>query len=149
MEEKLEHHHGDFENIEAYSIPETEAVERTAEWRKFIRRSVPGELDEDMVPRAVFISMADIAALYEKHKDDAIGVRAYFTKTVQPDYYHHKHHHKHHRRKPEISVVIVPVSFDDKDMISSELMMPAGASNVYDFTKPCPDLCDVSSPLYS
>ncbi|SFD26661.1 hypothetical protein SAMN05518672_1011357 [Chitinophaga sp. CF118] len=146
MENKHEHHgHHHHHHIDGNTISEIEAIERTTEWRKFIRDNVPDEIDESMVPRAVYISMDDIMALYEKHKDDAKGVRAYFTKKEQefigPDPLLHK--------KPEISVVLVPVNHNDEDMISPECTLVAGESNIYDFTKPCPDLCDLSSPLYA
>ena len=157
MEEKIEHHPGHFEHIESCSISEREAINRTIEWREFIKKNIPDESNEQMIPRAVYISMDDIAALYNKYKDRAKGVRAYFTKKDQPCEYpidelpgDPEHHHKHHHKKrPEISVVLVPVNYFDKDMITPELTLAAGHSNVYDFTKPCPDLCDVSSPLYS
>lgn len=151
MEEKIEHHPGHFEHIESCSISEREAINRTIEWREFIRKNIPDESNEQMIPRAVYISMDDIAALYNKYKDRAKGVRAYFTKKDQPCEYpgDNPEHHHHHKQRPEISVVIVPVAYDDKDMITPGLALQAGNSNVYDFTKPCPDLCDVSSPLYS
>lgn len=148
MEEKIEHHHDShFEYLDEFSIAEKDAADRTKEWRKFIKENVP-DIDDAMLPRAVFISMEDIMALYNRHKE-AIGVRAYFTKKDQP-YFEDP---GDVGLKPEIAVVLVPVGrtgdpFDDKDWITPDLRLPAGKSFVYDFTKPCPDLCDISSPLY-
>ena len=136
-------HHHHHHHIDHHSISETEAVERTTAWRTFIKKNVPGEEDEIMIPRAVYISMEDIKELYEKHKDNAVGARAYFTYKEQPVI-----GGPGPVMKPEISVILVPVNMLDQDMLSGDLSLPAGRSYIYDFTKPCPDMCDVKSPLY-
>jgi hypothetical protein len=135
------HHRYDIDNN---TISEIEAVERTTAWRAFVQKNVPGEDDVAMIPRAVYISMEDIKELYEKHKDHAVGARAYFTFKEQPVI-----DAPEPSVKPEISVILVPVNIKDEDMLSSDLSLPAGRSYIYDFTKPCPDLCDVNSPLYA
>lgn len=147
MNEKNSHHHGHHyhhHHIDHHTISELEAVERTTAWRAFIKKHVPGEDDVTMIPRAVYISMEDIKELYEKHKDHAVGARAYFTFKEQPVI-----DAPEPSVKPEISVILVPVNIKDEDMLSSDLSLPAGRSYIYDFTKPCPDLCDVNSPLYA
>lgn len=137
------HHHHHHHHIDKNTISEQDAIDRTLAWRTFIRKNIPGENNSEIIPRAVYISMDDIKALYDKHKDHAVAVRAYFTyceQTLETDT---------SVMIPEVSVLLVPVNHKDEDMLSPDLSLGAGKSSVYDFTKPCPDMCDKQSPLYS
>ena len=49
----------------------------------------------------------------------------------------------------EEKLMIVGVDGNGKDMISSSdgETLDSGSGNIYDFSRPCPDNCDFSSPL--
>ena len=131
--------------LEGTTISQQEAEERTTAWRSLVTDKVPGEDNNAMIPRAVYISMEDIKALYEKHSNDAIGVRAYFTYKQVPDEYIDPSGSS----MPEISVLLVPVNYDNKDVLYTIAEGGEESSSIYDFTKPCPDMCDPTSPLYA
>ncbi|MGZ3753653.1 MAG: hypothetical protein ACXVAY_01770 [Mucilaginibacter sp.] len=137
-------------------IPVDLAIAKTAYWRQFIADACPTVAEENL-PKGVYISKNDITAManYCNADDSILGVRAYFT--LESD----------HRLVPDSSnvkfvMVLVknsPAHFNGQDL----MYIPAGAgmkelspdgggmddSNVYDFTQPCPDNCDPTSPLYS
>lgn len=133
-------------------IPVPMAIERTTNWRNFMKSIVTAS-DYQKIPKAVYISRTDIQDLAAQcAEDDTIaGVRAYFTLNTPMS----------EDLGNEVKFVMVLVKMnDDKPFGEDVLYAPdsqglnstdvnsAAASNVYDFTKPCPDCCDASSPLF-
>ncbi len=122
-------------SIDDTCIPLEEGMTRTNNWREIIKPIF--NYDESILPRAVYIPIADITALAEKHKVE--GVRMYFSiKSIAPPYF------------DAVCGLLVPVGLDGKDIITD--LGTAGASDdvssIYDFTRPCPTECDKTSPLY-
>jgi len=135
-------------------IPVDLAIAKTTYWRQFMQQAAPTTPEEDL-PKAVYISRTDLIDLAEYCKADEsmLGVRAYFTlnNPFKPE------------DTNEVKVIMVLV----KDVPGApfgedQLYVPAdpenkalspdggdeGDSNVYDFTRPCPDCCDPDSELY-
>jgi hypothetical protein len=136
-------------------IPVNVAIAKTTNWRNFMSRSFP-EADVKALPKAVYISRNDIIDLAKDCEADEsmLGVRAYFTlKNAYEE-----------GVENEVKFIMVlvkdtPGYFNGQDILyiphvgGTEASLPGGDepddSNVYDFTKPCPDCCDPSSPLFS
>lgn len=139
------------------TIPIDEAIERTKNWRDFMATHFTGT-DPKQLPKAVYMSAADIEGLYSicQNNKDVVGMRAYFTLNTPT---------AEDGVKNEIRFIMVAVAQTDPltptyggtDM----LFLPGGNigpfhkvgegdddSGVYDFTKPCPDCCDPDSPLF-
>lgn len=130
-------------------IPVPEAIERTTNWRNFMK-SKTAEADEKRVPKAVYISKQDVMAMARQcEADDTIaGVRAYFT--LNNDY--------SEEYRNSVTFVMVLVRASDEKPFGEDVLYTegsegtnslAGNSNVYDYTHPCPDVCDVTSPLFT
>lgn len=117
-------------------IPLDEAIRRIQEYRRKAADIMPAEA----VTKAIFIPIADIMEIIERFKfspeaneQDISGIRVYFN--LMPDI-------------PEdiyIHGLVVPVREDGTDIVIDP---EEGESSIYDFTKPCPPVCDVNSPLY-
>ena len=133
-------------------IPVPTAIERTTNWRNFMK-SIVTTTDYQKIPKAVYISKADIQDMAREFEadDNLVGVRAYFTLNTptSEDYGN------------EVKFVMAMVKINaDKPFGEDVIYAPVnkgeestnvgvvGASNVFDFTKPCPDCCDASSPLF-
>ncbi len=131
------------------------AIERTENWRNFINGI---EDFPDKSTKGVYISRTDIQdlAAYLTVDDSLVGVRAYFT--LKNDY-------KDFPNENEIRLIMVLVQEADaaafpngRDLLTvpntlKGIVPPSpdpsvGDSNIYDFTRPCPDCCDVLSELY-
>lgn len=136
-------------------IPVDVAIAKTTYWREFIQEAFP-TTDPAALPKAVYISRNDITdmANYCNADDSILGVRAYFT--LEGD-------HKVMPVDNPVKFIMVlvqdsPDHFNGKDLLylpeglGMKALSPDGDglddSNVYDFTKPCPDCCDPSSELY-
>lgn len=136
-------------------IPVQEAIRKTTNWRNFMAENFP-EADVKALPKAVYISRSDIEdmARYCAADESILGVRAYFT--LENEY--------KEGTTNEVKFIMVLVQDDPEYFNGKDLMyIPAGAgmealspdharmddSNVFDFTRPCPDACDLSSPLFS
>ncbi|MBK0379160.1 hypothetical protein [Mucilaginibacter segetis] len=135
-------------------IPISTAIKRTENWRSFMGAHFS---DNKKVPKAVFISKIDLLDLVEEIQanDLLMGVRAYFTLDEK--------HVKGNENR--LTFLIVPVKageerlpFDYVDVVKTDSDISnqfdtgqndTANSNVFDFTKPCPDCCDPTSPLYS
>lgn len=125
-------------------VPQDEAVERTTNWRQLYQEVMECE-DKDIL-RAFYIPIEDIIALhkyFKEHKHEVKGVRGYFGHNplvpISPEIY-------------ETEMLLCPVDKDGNDILSAPPGLGAiveGASTIYDFTAPCPTLCDTSSILYS
>jgi hypothetical protein len=127
-------------------IPVSTAVERTANWRNFLKNKMDVK-DPRKMPKAVYISRADIEALAASCQadDTIVGARAYFTLTT-PDV---------EEIKNEVKFVMVLVKESETKPFGEDIVYLPGSvggrdddSNVYDFTRPCPDCCDITSPLF-
>ena len=131
--------------ISVPTIPVKDAQVRVENFRHQFKASVP----EDNIPRAVLIPIQDLMAIVEKYSsvdengditNKLSGVRAYFavkeTDKALPN---------------DITALIVPVDLAGNDLIkNTDTLADADDddSGIYDFTKPCPDLCDTKSPLF-
>jgi|GEM_PF-572558 len=136
-------------------IPVQEAIRKTTNWRNFMAENFAAT-DAKMLPKAVYISRSDIQdmARYCEADDSILGVRAYFTLDNQYE----------ENVSNQVKFIMVLVQ-DNPDYKCGEdlLYIPEGAamealspdnasfddSNVFDFTRPCPDVCDLNSPLFS
>ena len=129
-------------------IPVETAIERTTNWRNFMKDKTSTK-DARKIPKAVYMSRTDIIDMARQcEADDSIaGMRAYFT--INTEFTEDV--------KNEIRFVMVLVrasdtkAFGEDILYASENMVGGnvgGDSNVYDFTKPCPDVCDPDSPLF-
>lgn len=132
-----------------------EAIKKTKHWRNFIRKALDIKHKHD-VPKGVFISSADITDLGVLCQSDPniLGVRAYFT--LEKD-------HEKSPYKNDIKFMLVPVHQSDEHENGRDwpymgavdaVAEPEGTkilddSNVFDFTRPCPDSCDTTSVFYS
>ena len=51
-----------------------------------------------------------------------------------------------------LKLVLVPVDVNNLDVLSIQVPGISGSdetqSSIYDFTSPCPQLCDIDSPLF-
>lgn len=127
------------------TIPVDVAVERVKLFRA--RMIKAAAVEETAIPRAILIPIEDLQAIVRKFTsvDDngqshssIQGVRAYFSITESD------------KDLPDpVTALIVPVSLQGNDIITT----PRGTAGeddteIYDFTKPCPDQCDPESPLY-
>lgn len=106
-----------------------EAVHETKNWRMVLYPFM-----QEKVLRGFYIPMKDIIDLAKMH-EEAIAVRGYFILN-DPKHF------------TDVRIALVPVGADGKDILARK--GPAGdeQSTIYDFTQPCPHLCDKDSPLY-
>ncbi|RAJ04238.1 hypothetical protein LX64_03118 [Chitinophaga skermanii] len=120
------------------TISVEDAIRRTTIWRQFIAEHL--NRDEKEIPRGCLIPLADIKRLSESLQYEELkGVRAYFT-VGQYDSI---------KDVKEISLIFVPVDKDDRDILEFTFDEDLSESAVEDFTKPCPQACDKTSPLYN
>jgi hypothetical protein len=130
-------------------IPVETAIRRTTNWRDFMKDKTTTK-EARKIPKAVYMSRTDIIDMAKQCEadDTIVGMRAYFTLNNEFT----------EDIKNEVRFVMVLVResatkpFGDDVLYSpgNTLVSPVGGepSNVYDFTKPCPDCCDPDSPLY-
>lgn len=129
--------------INVPTIPLSEAIDRVTRFRDQLINQVP----DTNIPRAILIPIDDLLAIVEKYAtvdtDGNItsslrGVRAYFAvkegDQTLPD---------------DVTALIVPVDKAGNDIITyPNTLQGTDDSEIYDFTKPCPDVCDPESPLF-
>ena len=140
------------------TIPLSVAIERATSWRKMIT-SLPEEsklpqtipacdsvgplIPSQLIFRAININMRDIDLLKQEHPD-ASSVRLYMS-IPDPDF------------PFQICGMLVPVDAQNNDMLTrssdantskEEMLKNKAYSTVYDFTQPCPTLCNTMSPLF-
>lgn len=129
--------------INVPTIPLSEAIDRVTRFRDQLINQVP----DTNIPRAILIPIDDLLAIVEKYAtidpDGNItsslrGVRAYFAvkegDQALPD---------------DVTALIVPVDKAGNDIITyPNTLQGTDDSEIYDFTKPCPDVCDPESPLF-
>jgi len=123
-----------------------EAMTRT----NYFRQAAKGLFNNNvnLVPKGFVISFTDIVDLMQQFTDPSVvGVRAYFTLS-QPEF------------SGGIKGILVPVTeveAPDGSIIYKDLIVNYATKKtvvdgdedaaIFDFTKPCPDACDVTSPL--
>lgn len=129
--------------INVPTIPLSEAIDRVTRFRDQLINQVP----DTNIPRAILIPIDDLLAIVQKYAaidaDGKIttslrGVRAYFavkeSDQALPD---------------DVTALIVPVDKAGNDIITYQnTLQGTDDSEIYDFTKPCPDVCDPESPLF-
>lgn len=135
-------------------IPVKEAIAKTTHWRNFMARTFT-DVSEKALPKAVYISRTDIEDLarYCAADKSILGARAYFTLD--------KAYAEGETNQVKFIMVLVkdtPGYFNGQDLLfippgpGMEALSPDGGnlddSNVYDYTRPCPDCCDPDSPLF-
>ncbi|MBB2144299.1 hypothetical protein GM921_02265 [Pedobacter sp. LMG 31464] len=131
--------------ISVPTIPLNDAIIRVTRFRDELVKQVP----EMNIPRAILIPIYDLMAIVEKYTsvDDngnitysIEGVRAYFDIKITDELLPN-----------DITALVVPVDLKGNDIITNSITglgNPGDDSEIYDFTKPCPDQCDPESPLY-
>lgn len=112
------------------------------------RKQLKGSMPESNIPRAILIPIEDLMAIVNKYQtvdangditNTLQGIRAYFavkiTDMAKPD---------------DVTALIVAVDKEGNDIVNNPdtLADEVDGSEIYDFTKPCPDQCDPSSPLF-
>lgn len=135
-------------------IPVNVAIAKTTHWRNFMEKTFT-TAETKALPKAVYISKNDIQDLarYCEADDTILGVRAYFTLD--------RAYMEGETNQVKFIMVLVkdtPGKFNGEDLLyipagsGMQALSPNGGnlddSNVYDFTKPCPDCCDPDSPLF-
>ncbi|MCJ8210724.1 hypothetical protein MUY27_13485 [Mucilaginibacter sp. RS28] len=123
-----------------------EAIQQAKNWRDFIFSHVDSALSAK-IPKAVYISRTDIQDLYKEMEGDPnlVGVRAYFTLK-----YPWTRKQKNHLKFVLVPVKNVPGYSHGKDILTVSPIKGDGDgdSDLYDFTKPCPDYCDTKSEMF-
>jgi hypothetical protein len=120
-------------NFPSPGIPETVGVDYTTNWRNYISGIDP---DPNYI-KAFNIPMPDITSLADFTK--CSSVRAYLGMSVPGDI-------------TSLKLVMVPVDDNNVDVLSTEVPDGSGGfvvqSSIYDLTIPCPQACDLQSPLF-
>src|ERR1700761_9601699 len=140
------------------TIALSDAIQRAAAWRNLVS-SLPsantkstndndpgniGLVPQQLIFRAINIRIDDLLWLITEHPD-ASSVRIYMS-LPEADSPH------------QICGMLVPVDGQNKDMLTlasdedvtkEQMMTEAANSTVYDFTQPCPTVCNPSSPLFN
>ena len=115
------------------TIPEQEAIDITTNYRNYISSFDPSP---DFI-KAFLIPMEDIIALASFHK--CPNVRAYLSMAVPGD-------------NSSMKLILVPVGPEGNDILNVPVTGETGdvvtQSSIYDFTSPCPQACDLHSPLF-
>ncbi|MEP6677392.1 MAG: hypothetical protein ABJA78_19685 [Ferruginibacter sp.] len=107
-----------------------DGVTITTNWRDFIG---PIMASENYI-RAFYIPIDDITSLAAFHQVKA--VRAYLALEDVTD-------------PSTLKLAMVPVDDDGKDILFCASEIAGKQSAIYDFTSPCPQSCDVDSPLFT
>ncbi|MFM6926453.1 MAG: hypothetical protein ACKOU7_13180 [Ferruginibacter sp.] len=115
-------------------IPEAVGVDYTTNYRTYISGI---DKNPDYI-HAFNIPMQDIASLADFTK--CPSVRAYLGMSDPKDI-------------STLKLVLVPVDITNTDILSIQVPDGSGGlveqSSIYDFTSPCPQNCDIDSPLFS
>lgn len=122
--------------VEFPPIPVEEAVRLTTNWRVFFANLIKEEdPNSPKVFRGFTIPIQDLEQILDHYDDypNMTGIRVYIAKDCEQ------------RNGGLVHLVVVPVDESGKDVTT----LKDGKSSVYDFTSPCPEVCDTSSKLYS
>jgi len=134
-----------------------DAINRASAWRTLLGKvnvspaaaKDSGQANDGAIPpqllfRAINISMNDINWLMQQHPD-ATSIRLYMS-VPDMDYEYH------------ITGMLVPVDAQNQDMLyvnsddnmaMEDRMNDTSGSTIYDFTAPCPSMCNTTSPLFN
>lgn len=138
-------------------IPLDEAIARADNWRSLVVQ-IPGanasadfntcvglDVPKQRIFRAININIADVKDLLAD-QPKAKSIRLYLS-LQDPEFPY------------QITGMLVPVDANNRDMLTKKLsddngdlsgvLSSAEASTIYDFTKPCPSICDTQSPLFN
>ncbi len=111
------------------SITLAEGIKITTNWRDYISVLDPNP----QYIRAFNIPMEDIVELAQFTK--CPSVRAYLSMATAGDI-------------SSLKVILVPVDVNNKDVLSVPGPTGVDESSIFDFTSPCPQVCDIDSPLF-
>ena len=111
------------------TIPLAEGTTLTTNWRNYISAVDPNP----NYIRAFNIPMADITSLAKFTK--CTSVRAYLAMVTPGDV-------------STLKVVLVPVDANGNDITGIPGAGDVTESTVFDFSSPCPNTCDINSPLF-
>jgi len=121
------------QNVPSPGIPEAVGVTYTTNYRTYISGI---DQNPDYI-HAFNIPMQDIASLADFTK--CTSVRAYLGMSDPTDI-------------STLKLVLVPVDNTNTDVLSIPVPDGSGGlvdqSSIYDFTSPCPTICDINSPLF-
>jgi hypothetical protein len=117
------------QNFPGPGIAESTAVNYTANYRNYTSSIAPSA---DFI-RAFNIPMDDIVSLAQFK--ESISVRAYLGMSVPGDI-------------SSLKLVLVPVDKNNKDILNIPAPDGTNQSSIYDLTTPCPQICDIDSPLF-
>ncbi|MFN8243327.1 MAG: hypothetical protein U0X40_04660 [Ferruginibacter sp.] len=116
------------------TITEREGVQITTWYREYASGVDP---DPNYI-RAFNIPMSDIQNLADFTK--CTSVRAYLSLGTENVF-------------SSLKIILVPVSDTNVDILSIPVTAPDGTvteqSTIYDLTTPCPQMCDIDSPLFT
>ena len=111
------------------SIPLAEGVTITTNWREYISALDPSP----QYIRAFNIPMEDIKELAQFTK--CPSVRAYLSMATAGDI-------------STLKIILVPVDPNNNDVLSVPGPTGVDESTIFDLTSPCPQTCDINSPLF-
>jgi hypothetical protein len=111
------------------SITEAEGITITTNWRSYISALDPNP----QYIKAFNIPMQDIINLSNFTK--CPSVRAYLSMTSATDV-------------STLKIILVPVDAAGNDILSIPGPTGADQSSIFDLTSPCPQICDINSPLF-
>lgn len=117
-------------NFPSPGILETTAIDLTTNYRNYSSGISP---TPDYI-RAFNIPIEDITSLSQI--ETGTSVRAYLGLAVPGDI-------------TSLQLVLVPVDKNNKDILSIQAPDGTAQSSIYDLTTPCPQNCDIDSPLFS
>lgn len=124
-------------DITTNALSLTQAQEMICNWKlisgEIFLGSDKTHVNPEEVPRAFFIPLDDIKNILElSAKHEGKGVRAYIGIDTSDAPF-------------SMKLLMVPCKNGDEDLI--ETLTGTELSTIYDLVKPCPPLCDSSSPL--
>jgi hypothetical protein len=119
------------------TISEPTAVAWTTNWRNYISNIDPNP----NYIKAFNVPMEDILELANNFGQTSTSVRAYLAMESPGEI-------------STLKIILVPIDSKGNDILSvpvgsTESIAAAQQSSIFDFTSPCPNTCDVDSPLFS
>lgn len=126
------------EDVPGNPVTLDHAISGTTRWRDFLnsfdKSTTP--IPQNQKLKAFLIPIADIQALAASQ--NAANVRAYLSLTATPE-----------DGTSAMRLFLVAVGEDGNDIIEPiDPGDPTGLYTIYDFTSPCPNFCDIQSPLF-
>ncbi len=118
------------------TITEEDAIRITTNWRNFMGKGNPDFIRAFEIP---LDDLVNAAALTQKY--GGVGVRAYIGLNAEGD-------------PNSAKLAIVPIDVKGNDILKVPMQEGQKAvadeeeSTIFDFTNPCPQACDLNSPLF-